>query len=419
MLPVHEAYTRFLHVQAHRRCGKTLMAVNWLIKEIITCPNWQPKGAFIGPTLGQAFDAAWAYFLYFTRNIPGVTINKSRLTISFPNGAQIKLFGSTDPDRIKGQFFDAVVLDESAQHPPALWREVVFPMLNDKGRQPGRAMFIGTVKGKNFFWELGQRAISDPDWTAWRFPASKTNIFSQAELEARRREMGDAMYNQEMELDVNASIVGAFLGAEMAAAWNDGRITSPVTYNPAYPVYVSFDLGVDMNQVLWFGQKTRDAVRMLDYYEGNEGIAHTANLIRSKGYSIEKLILPHDGPSRERGSNLSIEQSWRAQGFRVESLDRGSVLYRINAAREYVPQCIFDAKKCAAGVDHLSYFKVAYDERLGASKPQIDKRGGHDHAFDSFSHFALGLPLTAGRYTIDELSSLKRRASQRTAFTNY
>lgn len=419
MLEILLAPERFLAIEAHRRCSKTMFAVYWLILQICNCKSWHPRGAFIGPTLENAYNAAWDYLLHFTAHLPGIKINRSRLTVHFPNGGQIKLYGATDPDKVKGTYLDAVVSDESAQHPPKMWQEVLRPMLNDRGREPGRALFIGTTKGKSWFWELTQREHTDPEWKTWRFPADKTGVFTLKQLEEFRREMGDALFNQEFMLDPHASIVGAFLGAELQRARDDGRITR-VPYDPQYPVHLGFDLGVGSNLVIWFMQSTRYEDRFIDYHEGNEGgITGLHNMIRAKNYAIGELWLPHDAPNREKASNMSYDSQWQKLGYRVRSLNRTTIGSRIAAAKAYMSRCAFDAVKCERGLDHLANFKVHYDERLGIESNRIDKRGGHDHAFDAFSHIALSVPDSVRPYTLSELDSLRMRDRSAIMSVNY
>jgi hypothetical protein len=408
MVPILIAPQRFLAIEAHRRCSKTMFACYWLIIQILYCQDWHPRGLFVGPTLENAVNAAWDYLTHFAGFVPGSRINVARREIFFINGGKIKLHGATDPDKVKGSYCSACVCDESAQHPPRMWTEVLRPMLNDKNRTPGRALFIGTTKGKSFFWELTQREHSDPEWKTYRFPASSTGVFSLQQLQEFRREMGDALYNQEFELDPHASIVGALLGRELAIARTENRITR-VPYDPNYPVYCAFDLGVGNNMVIWFAQRTRFTVNVLDYHEGNLGVAQNANLIKSKNYCIEALILPHDGANRQQVNNLSLGYQYQNLGFKIIQLQRGTVGQRLDAARSFMSQCVFDANKCAVGLDHLNQFRVVYDDRIGLETERIDKRGGHDHAFDAFSHLALGIPENAGRYTNSELYSLRER----------
>jgi len=68
-LEIHEAIDshRFTVVVAHRRFGKTVSAINHLIKAAIECDKPNPRFAYIAPTYSQAKRVAWDYLLEYTR----------------------------------------------------------------------------------------------------------------------------------------------------------------------------------------------------------------------------------------------------------------------------------------------------------------------------------------------------------------
>ena len=66
-------------------------------------------------------------------------------------GARIQLYGADNYDTLRGIYLDGVVLDEYAQMNPKMFSEVIRPALSDR---KGYAIFIGTPKGKNDFYDL-------------------------------------------------------------------------------------------------------------------------------------------------------------------------------------------------------------------------------------------------------------------------
>ena len=117
MLPFHNRTSRFACLVAHRRCGKTVAAINDLIRDALTIDRPNVRVAYIAPTYRQSKAVAWDYCKEFTRSIPGIKINESELRIDFPNGARIRLFGAETADSMRGLYFDAVVMDEPADFP--------------------------------------------------------------------------------------------------------------------------------------------------------------------------------------------------------------------------------------------------------------------------------------------------------------
>lgn len=145
---------RFAVLVAHRRFGKTVLAVNHLVMKALHCK--QPRGmyAYCAPFRNQAKSVAWNYIKHYSGSIPKV-VNESELSVCFDvNGATIRVFGADNPDALRGLYFDYIVLDEVAQMKPEVWHEIVRPALADRH---GGALFIGTPKGVNLFSELYEK----------------------------------------------------------------------------------------------------------------------------------------------------------------------------------------------------------------------------------------------------------------------
>ena len=148
---LHEALdkNRFVVSVMHRRAGKTVAAINHLIKSAIQCEKPNPRLAYIAPTYGQAKRIAWDYLLEYTRPL-GAIANIAELRVDFW-GRRISLYGSDNPDSLRGQYFDGVCLDEVGDQNPKIWNEIIRPALADR---LGWALFIGTPKGNNHFHDL-------------------------------------------------------------------------------------------------------------------------------------------------------------------------------------------------------------------------------------------------------------------------
>lgn len=202
-----ESLSRFSVLVCHRRWGKTVFAVMELILSALMTSRPDFRGGYVAPYRKQAKDIAWDYFKRFTGSIPGVTYNETELTVTFPNGARITLYGADNAEALRGLYFDYVVMDEVADMKPYVWGEIVRPALADRR---GRCLFIGTPKGMNLFFELYNRGSSgEKGWSALVFRASDTvgvlPWIDEEELENSRRDLTDAQYRQEFECDFNAS----------------------------------------------------------------------------------------------------------------------------------------------------------------------------------------------------------------------
>ena len=181
---IHEELKRWNVIVCHRRFGKTVFAINELIKQCLTSDKERPRYAYLAPTYKQAKTIAWDYLQHYSRAIPGITINQAELRIDYPNEGHIQLFGCDNPDALRGLYLDGAVLDEYAQMPSSLFGEVLRPALSDR---KGWAIFIGTPKGKNAFYDLYSNAEKHDTWFTKVYPASETGIVDEAELDEDRK----------------------------------------------------------------------------------------------------------------------------------------------------------------------------------------------------------------------------------------
>lgn len=206
---VHETLEarRFVVLVAHRRFGKTVLAVNHLLKQAICCGRERGSFAYVAPFRNQAKAVAWDYLKHYSAPIPGRAVNEGELSVTLPNGARLRIFGADNPDALRGLYFDAVVLDEVAQMKPEVWEEIIQPALADRR---GSALFIGTPKGVNLFSELYERARAleaqgDPNWAALMFRVDETDALDADEAARLKRELSDNAWRQEMLCDFSAS----------------------------------------------------------------------------------------------------------------------------------------------------------------------------------------------------------------------
>ncbi len=212
---LHEVqqYKRVMVLCCHRRWGKTYYAINTLIHAALAFGRNDGRFAYIAPYYKQAKQVAWDYFKQFTHKIPGVAYNEAELRIDFPNGSRIRLYGGDNPDALRGIYLDGVVLDEVADMRPSVWGEVIRPTLTDR---QGWALFIGTPKGIDLFYELYQRGLTEQGWYSRTFRADETGIIPANELAQAKREMTEQQYAQEFLCDFTASTSDTLIPVTLA-----------------------------------------------------------------------------------------------------------------------------------------------------------------------------------------------------------
>jgi len=328
----HKRKERWACLVAHRRAGKTVACVFDLVDAALDSKKQNARYAYIAPLYAQAKDVVWSYLKDAVAPLLeyGAVINESELRVDLPNGARVRLYGADNYNRMRGVYFDGVVLDEFADMDPRAWTEVVRPALSDR---QGWCTFIGTPKGENKFFEIWEAAQDDDEWFTLMLRASDTGILPDEELAAAKKVQTKALFNQEYECSFQAAIVGAYYGDDMERADKEGRICS-VPVDDAFKVHTAWDLGIGDSTAITFFQYAGREVRIIDYYEASGvGLAHYANILQEKGYFYGEHFLPHDAQARELGTGLTRVEVLASLGVETQVIQNHRVEDGINAVR--------------------------------------------------------------------------------------
>lgn len=181
--------TRFVVLAAGRRWGKTRLGTLLALRVALT----GGRAWWVAPTYSIAMEG-WYTLMALVGQVPGATILKSLRRIELPGGGVVEVRSGDNPQRLRGAGLDFLVLDEAAFLNEQIWFEVLRPTLTDRA---GRALFISTPKGYNWFYDLTQRAKEYEDWAFYQYPTSTNPFIDPAELEAAKREVGSHVFSQE------------------------------------------------------------------------------------------------------------------------------------------------------------------------------------------------------------------------------
>ncbi len=316
----------------------------------------------------------------------GATSHESELRCDYPNGGQVRLYGADNADALRGIYLDGVVLDEFADMDPTVWSRVISPALSDRN---GWAVFIGTPKGRNAFYDIYQQALENQEWFSMMLRASESGLISLAELEAQRRLKTEDEYAQEYECSFDAAVAGTYYGKLIAIAETDGRITG-VPYDRRSLVFTAWDIGIGDKTAIWWVQVCGREVHLLEYYEANGAdAAHYVDQINKRPYAYGGHWLPHDADSREKLTGKSYAEFMQGLGLRnITVAPRLGVDEGINAVRMLLPRCWFDAEKCKQGVECLKMYRSEYDDKRKVFKHTPLHDWSSDGA-DAFRYLAL------------------------------
>lgn len=400
---LHTKLMRFNVLVCHRRFGKTVFSIMEMLDRALRNELKNPQYAYIAPTYGQAKRVAWQYLKDYCAAIPGAKANEAELRIDIPRDRpdgtkdriRFMLLGAENPDTLRGLYLDGAILDEYAQCPPSLWGEVIRPALSDR---KGWAIFIGTPKGTNHFFEMlkiAEKLVQDgKNWYTAIFKASETGVLDDEELDDAKATMSPEEYEQEYECSFTAALKGAYYGDLVNKMEESGRIRD-FEIEPNSPIRTAWDLGISDSLTIWFYQIVGREIRIVDYHEDSgKGIDHYVKLIQAKGYLLDPInhALPHDGAARELGTGKTRQETFESYGLRTIVLEKQSLADGINAARLLLQKTnvFIHATNCARGLDTLRNYTRKYD-RLRGIFLDTPNHNWASHGADGFRYLALAV----------------------------
>jgi len=379
--------TRFRVVVAGRRFGKTFLSTAELLARALTANNQNVW--YVAPTYKAAKEIAWEMLI---SQIPSAYIdrtNETSLTINLLNGSSIALKGAEKPDNLRGRSLDFVVMDEFADMRKEAWFEVIRPSLSDR---QGGALFIGTPKGRNHFYDLWGKGVDHDDgWSAYQYTTIEGGNVPSGEVESAKADLDERTFQQEYEarfVNYSGIIYYGFKREESVARHTDdiGVIHVGMDFNidPMSAVLMARhdDTLHVFDEIVLFGSNTDEMV----------------DEIRQRYGRQSRVIIYPDPASRQRKTSaggrtdLSILQN---AGFEVRAkTSHSQIRDRINAVNARLlssdgKRRLYVDPKCKKVIESLE--RHTYKE--GTSQPEKD---GFDHMND-----ALG-------YAVDYLFPIKK-----------
>lgn len=142
-----------------RRSGKSNVIAEIIVEDIET---YGKDCMYIAISQTQGREIIWPVFRRILEGLNTWAFNESRLEIKhLPSGASCSIKGADlGKDRLRGGAKRIIACDEFAFfRDPSIVKDVLMPQLADYN---GQAIYASTPKGKNHFWKLKQKALTDP-----------------------------------------------------------------------------------------------------------------------------------------------------------------------------------------------------------------------------------------------------------------
>tara|TARA_B110000285_G_scaffold95349_1_gene108763 strand:- start:142 stop:1434 length:1293 start_codon:yes stop_codon:yes gene_type:complete len=354
---IHDALDSFRYsvIIMHRRGGKSMAGINHMIKYAFTHTMPNIRMAYVAPTFRQAKSIAWDYIKQFTKEIPGIKYNETELRCDFPNGARITLYGiDANPDALRGNYYDLVVMDEVQLIDPDVFPKVILPALSDR---KGKCLFIGTpLSTRNYLYDLYKKANADPAWYCKVFKASETGIIDKFELDQLKKNMTEEEYRQEFECDFSASISGTIYGKIIDKLDADGNITN-ISYDPGYPVHTAWDIGYSDSTCILFFQEIGRQIYVIDsLVQSGEGLPYFVKEVKNRDYVYGEHYAPHDIEQHDFSNGMTRREVAYQLGIRFKVASKLSVEEGIHMTSMLLSRSFFDQKQCEIVIDALRHY---------------------------------------------------------------
>ena len=182
---------------AGRRFGKTRLGVQLCIETAMK----GKRAWWVAPTFSIA-RVGWRDIMmagFDLAEAMGVEVKMGDMVVNFPNGGFIAVKSADNPQRLRGEGLDFLVMDEAAFVKEETWTEVLRPTLTER---KGSALFISTPRGmNNWFYRLWQDAEEREDWARFKFSTVDNPAIDPEELESAKKEIGSLTFAQEYEAE--------------------------------------------------------------------------------------------------------------------------------------------------------------------------------------------------------------------------
>lgn len=387
-----DSTARFRVAVCGRRFGKTTVSTWEMFAFAFFKPN--SRVVYVAPTIKQARDIAWSMLKDVTRQSWATAPNETRLelTIRTENGgtSEIWLRGTENVESLRGIGINFLVVDEVASMSGwyEIWREVLRPTLADT---KGQALFIGTPKGYNHFYELYKLAETDSDFESFLFTTYDNPFIDPTEIDKARLESELTGTLDSFDQEYMAKFVS--VSGQVYKIWDSEKHFIPIDYDPYLPLHITMDFGVnDPTSITWI-QPFSGEHRAIDYYEAsNADVSHFVQVIRGKPYKEPELYTGDPaGKARSIVTGTSPIEEYGRSGIHIRCKDGVKIPDQIRVTARYMPSFYVSDKLPRLRDCILNY---RYPEKKDTAINQSNEIPIHDeysHAMRSLEYYFVNI----------------------------
>jgi hypothetical protein len=247
---VLESDARFRVMMCGRRFGKSLISQNIAIEKGIQ----RKQVAYITPTyaLGKIF------FKEICKLLPEKIYKKNEtdLLIDFVTGGSIRFFTGERLDALRGTKWHLAIIDEASYIPNLEegWNNSIRPTLTD---YKGKAIFLSTPRGKNYFYSLFMRNGED-GWESFKFSTYDNPHIDSTEIDAAKAQLPSVVFKQEYMADPMENAANPFGSEHIMLCCKETKGT---------PAYYGIDLAKSVDWTVIIGMDLNGNVVQFERFQ--------------------------------------------------------------------------------------------------------------------------------------------------------
>lgn len=403
---VHKDAHRFKVICAGRRSGKStyaqLQVLQWALEQsgnyYIVSPTYKQSKAIHWRELKKIIPKSWI-----------LKTNETELSFTLKNGSTIELKGAENPDALRGVKLHGLVIDEiaSIRNWDWLWQEVLRPTLTDYSAP---AIFIGTPKGFNHFYDLFQFGQgNDPNYKSWKFTSYDNPYIPSQEIDNAKKELTEDTFFQEYMADFRK-----YTGLVYKEFQREVHVIEPFDIPDSWSIYRGIDFGsTNPTACLWIAVDSDDNFFVVgEHYATGETIDYHAGLINSSIFS-KRVAATYGDPSgaqwiqefaqrgifitpatKETGTNFN---SWVRFGIekvaeRIKTTPGHTVssVQNDQQTQKGMPS-LFIFSNCSNTIRELETYRwkeKSVTQAQDLNEPDVPEKA-NDHALDALRYFAV------------------------------
>ena len=375
---ISDSESRFRSASCGRRFGKSFLAINEVAK-FARLPN--QNICIVAPTYRQVKQVFWNELKERLIGINWIQrVNESDLCITLINNSRIYLRSADNYDSLRGMKYNFIVMDECADINPEAWFSVLRPTLSDT---QGDALFIGSPKGRNWFYDLWVNAKNSDEWESFQFTTLDGGQVPVEEIEQARLDLDARTFEQEYESQFVTWSQTVFYGFTDDCV---KKFPGEIPHN--MPLHCGFDFNINP------GTCTVSVIQGDDMYVIDEILIYSSNTLEMcqelrLRYPTNPVFAYPDASGAQRRTSaggMTDHIILQNQGFKLRVNNTNpSVIDRINSTNARFTNSsgkhhLFVDPRCRQLREALIKHSYKENSRI----PEKDK--GFDHITDALSY---------------------------------